>query len=143
MVTLRMKARPGSQRSPSGSPPEVKAGFTIIEVVLAIVILAVGLLGTAGTTLLFVKQTIMADATTDRAIALQSTIEGIRALPFDSVGSGRDSVGAFDVAWTVNTNPRWKRIEIVTTGPGMASAGGFPALAQSVPDTFTYRILRR
>lgn len=120
-----------------------RAGFTIIEVILAMVVLAVGLLGTAGTTLLLVRQTTLADVATERAVALQGTIEGLRSIPFDSVRSGSDSIGAFEISWTVGRESlRWKGVDIVTTGPGLQAGDGFPTIAQSVPDTFSYRIIR-
>lgn len=130
------------QGCPPDRRPNGREGFSIVEVIIAIVILAVGLLGTAGTTLLVVKQTTLSDATTDRSVALQSTIERLRALPFDSVLAGQDSIGAFEIAWTVTEGGRWKSLEMVTTGPGLASGGGFPMLSYSIPDTFTYRIVR-
>ncbi len=132
---------------PAGDPAvgvSPQAGFTIVEVIVAIVILAVGLMGMAGTTALVVRQVTLADVATQRAAALQSTIENLRATPFDNLVDGSDSVGVFDVSWSV-TNPdgQWASVEIVTTGPGLTSAQGeFPILSPSVPDTFTYRILR-
>ena len=82
-----------SDESPRVHP---EAGFTVIEIILAMVVLSIGLLGTAGTTLLLIKQTTMADVATDRAVALQGTIEGLRSIPFDSVTSGSDSIGAYE-----------------------------------------------
>ena len=129
---------------PQGIPTnDPRAGFTVIEVILAIVILSVGLLGAAGTTLLLVKQTTMADVATERTVAMQGTIENLRSIPFDSVTSGADSIGVFEVSWTVTSiDRRWKGIEIITTGPGLSVGEGFPAIAPSVPDTFSYRIVR-
>jgi Tfp pilus assembly protein PilV len=116
----------------------------MVEVIFAIMILAVGLMGMAGTTALVVRQVTMADLATERSAALQTTIERLQALPFDQLTDGSDSVGIFDATWTV-TNPtgQWASVEIVTTGPGLASReGGFPMLLNSVPDTFIHRILR-
>ncbi len=131
----------------SGVPrPSVRdrAGFTMVEVIIAIIILAFGLLGMAGTTALVVRQVTLADVATERTAALQSTLERLRALPFDSVNTGSDSVGIFDVDWVVMGSTRqWKALRIITMGPGMApGADGFPMLTRSVPDTFTYRIIR-
>ncbi len=116
----------------------------MVEVLIAIIILAFGLLGMAGTTALVVRQISLADISTDRSMALQTTLERLRAIPFDSVLTGSDSVGIFDVQWTVTTpTNQWKIVEVITTGPGMGTgSGGFPMLVTSVPDTFTYRIIR-
>lgn len=132
----------GEISEPPSGLPRGKEGFTIIEVIIAIVILAVGLLGMGGTTVLVVKQTTLADVTTERATALQSTIERLRALPFDSVDTGEETIGLYTINWTVTKYGQWQDLVIVTEGPGLSRAGGFPALNPSVPDTFTYRIIR-
>jgi len=125
-------------------PPEGRRGFTIIEIIFAIMVLAFGLMGMAGTTALVVRQITMADLASERSAALQATIERLQALPFSQLTDGSDSVGIYNVAWTV-TNPtgQWASLEIVATGPGIAASdGGFPVLSNNVPDTFTHRILR-
>jgi prepilin-type N-terminal cleavage/methylation domain-containing protein len=124
------------------SPQGRNQGFTIVEVIIAIVILAVGLLGLGGTTLVVVKQTTLADVTTERTAALQSTIERLKALPYDSVRSGADSIGAYAIRWTVTEAGQWKDLALVTEGPGMRRGAGLATLYPSVPDTFDYRIIR-
>jgi len=126
------------------APDWGQAGFTLVEVIVAIIILTFGLLGMAGTTALVVRQITLADVSTERAVALQTTLERLQALPFDSVASSSDSVGIFGVRWTVVTpTDQWKEVTVVTTGPGSGrGSGGFPMISSSVPDTFTYRIIR-
>jgi len=144
MVNKELNRSRKARELESAKGPKGQEGFTIVEVIVAVVILAVGLLGMAGTTILVVQQTTLAGVSTDRSAALQSTIERLRATPFDRVVAGTDSVGAYDVEWTVTPGRRWKAVEIVTTGPGSKpSEQGFPRLAQSVPDTFTYRIIEK
>jgi hypothetical protein len=107
-------------------------------------ILAFGLLGMAGTTALVVRQITLAHVATERSAALQTTVERLQALPFDSLVTGSDSVGIYEVAWNV-TKPTnlWAVVEVITTGPGMAvGEGGFPVPYDQVADTFTHRILR-
>lgn len=128
-------------RSPDAPVPG-RAGFTIVEVIVAIVILAVGLLGMAGTTTVVLRQVTMANLATARTVALQSTLERLRGISFDSVAAGSDSVGLFQVTWTVTDQFQWKDIEVVTSGPGQSYSSGFPVLSPSVPDTFTHRIIR-
>jgi prepilin-type N-terminal cleavage/methylation domain-containing protein len=141
MVTGNEFERPNPRRAGPPKPSYGQAGFTIVEVVVAIIILAVGLLGLAGTTVLIIRQTTLADIASDRSVALQSTIERIRATPFDSVEAGSESSGSYDVAWAVTDVGQWKNVDIVTTGPGLSTSEGFPAIDQSVVDTFSFRII--
>lgn len=121
-----------------------RGGFTMVEVIIAIVILAVGVLGLAGTTAYIVRQVTLADVMTERSTALQSTIERLQAMDYDSVGSGADSVGIFYVKWTsAQESSRSKVVTIITIGPGLQTSelNPFPMLAANVPDTFEYRVI--
>lgn len=119
------------------------AGFSLVEVIVAFMILAVGVLGLAGTTAIVVRQVTASDLATKRAAALMTTIEQLRGMPYNSVQSGSDSVGVFQVAWTSTTQTRSKLIRVVTVGPGMKPGGdgNFPMMSSQVADTFEYRIL--
>jgi len=119
-----------------------REGFTLVEVIVAIVILAVGLLGMAGTTAVVLRQLTVADLSTQRAMALQTTLERLRAIPFDDVVAGSDSVGIFRVNWTVADEFQWKDVQVVTTGPGLGHSSEYQVLSPSVADTFTHRLIR-
>lgn len=127
----------------TGSSP--RSGFSLIEVVVAIVILTIGVLGLGGTTAYIVRQVTLADVMTERATALQSVIERVNAMPFANIGSGSDSVGVFAVSWTSTADGGNSRVvRVITRGPGMATSATnpFPALSPSVPDTFEFRVNR-
>lgn len=116
----------------------------MVEVIIAIVILAVGVLGLGGTTAYIVRQVTLADIMTERSAALQSVVERLQAMTYDSVGTGSDSIGQFSVSWTTtDESAQSKLVSIVTTGPGLQTASGnpFPMLGQNVPDTFQYRVI--
>ncbi len=125
----------------SGRPD--RTGFTIVEVIIAMVILTVGVLGLAGTTAYIVRQVTLADLMTERAAAFQTTIDRIQSLPYDNVTSGSDSVGVFWVTWSATASgAQNKLVTILTRGPGLDPASAFPALGPTVVDTFTFRVLR-
>lgn len=120
----------------------------MVEVIIAIVILAFGLLGMAGTTAVLVRQITLSDVATKRNAAQQTVIERLRAADWENLSttyaSGTQTIGAFEVSWTV-TSPsnQWGVLEVITVGPGLGrGTGGFPMLTDNVADTFTYRILR-
>lgn len=118
------------------------AGFTLIEVMVALVILAVGVLGLAGTTALVVRQVTLADVATERSAALQTVIEQIRAQDFDSVNTGADTVGSFTASWSTSDLGRSKLVTVVTLGPGLKTGtGNMPYLSNTVADTFVYRVI--
>lgn len=116
-----------------------RAGFTLVEVVVAVVVLAVGLLGLAATTGWVVRQTTLSEVTTDRSFALQTVVEELRATPFDDVDSGSREIGSFTVTWTVERDGDEMEVEVETSGPGLRSGGGLPTLGPNVADTFTFR----
>lgn len=136
-------SRPCKSDSPA-DPASPRGGFTMVEVIFAIMILAIGLMGMAGTTALVVRQVTMADLATERSVALQTTLEQLQATPFDRLADGSDSVGIYRVDWDVTVPTGWwAQVEIVTTGPGLAENGSSGlAVMPNVPDTFVHRILR-
>ncbi len=116
----------------------------MVEVIVAIVVLAVGVLGLGGTTMYIVRQVTLADIMGERAAALQSVVEQVQAMDYDSVNTGYDTVGVFRVKWVGNTETsQSKLVSIITVGPGLSSdTSSFPHLSSNVADTFVYRILR-
>jgi prepilin-type N-terminal cleavage/methylation domain-containing protein len=119
-----------------------QGGFTLVEVLVALIILTVGVLGLAGTTALAVRQVTLAEVTTERAAALQSVIERLRSTPYPNLVAGSDSIGRFHASWTVTFEQRSADIQIVTVGPGLGGGAGMPGLRGTVADTFDYRIIR-
>ena len=110
---------------------------------MAMMILAIGVLGLAGTTVYIVRNVSYGDLMTERAAAFQTVVDRIQSLPFDNVGSGSDSVGVFLVEWTsVLDGPQNKIVTIVTTGPGVGVTN-FPTNDPQRVDSFEFRVLRR
>ena len=117
--------------------------MTIIYIAIAAALVGLGFASIL--TLNIMRQLTLAEATTARAAALQSVVERMHALPFDSLAGGTDTIGPFSVSWTVvETTGQTRSLQIVTVGPGRTFAsGGSLMLSSSVADTFTYRALRR
>ena len=121
-----------------------KGGFSLIEVILAMMILTIGVLGLAGTTAYIVRQITLSDLMTERTAAFQTIVDRLQSLPYDSVTSGTDSIGIFAVRWSSSPNgSQNKTVTIVTAGPGISNASGQPFNDPQVLDTFIFRILRR
>ena len=115
-------------------------GFTIIEVVIAISILAVGLLGVAAMQTSAIQVNSAAGQMTTRINWAQDKMEELKALPFsdpwlEAAGnpSGPDSAGnthqettsdGYTVSWNVTDDtpvPNTKRIVVTVTGKGKTS----------------------
>jgi len=123
-----------------------RAGFSLIELVMSVIVLAFGVMGLATTTLFITRQLTMAEVTTARAAATHSVMERIRATPYALIGPGGDTIGPMVVSWTVTaTTPQTKTLDIVTIGPGRVSASqsqSAPMLSNSVADTLLYKVLK-
>ena len=122
------------------------AGFTLLEVVIALVVLTLGALGLAATTVNVVRQGLMADLKTERVAARRAVIEKIHASPYDSVSAGTETVGRYDISWSVRHETSvLKELAVVTVGPAVVTDAvtGPGAIRPDVADTLTYRILKR
>lgn len=121
---------------------DARAGFTMIEIIIAIVILTIGLLGLAGSTGYLVRTVTLGDLLTERTFASQTIIDRLQSLPYANVVDGADTIGVFAVAWDAEDDgPQSKILTVVTIGPGL-SPGGMGNLAPAVADTFVFRVLR-
>lgn len=127
-----------------------RRGYSLVELVIAVVILAVGILGLAGATSWAVRQVNVADLRTERAVTVQSVLERLKAADFDQVRLGnKDSGGThtirpFTVEWsTTEENYDLVEVEVVTVGPGYEPREGqMPVLVRNKADTFYFQIPR-
>jgi prepilin-type N-terminal cleavage/methylation domain-containing protein len=143
-----MTTRAGAPRlDPAPGVPErvvsPRAGFSLVEVIIAMLILTIGVLGLATTTAHIVRQITLGDLMTERSVAFQTVIDRLQALPYDDVGSGTDVIGAFDLRWTsIPDGPQSKIVRIWTRGPGVGGQT-FPTNDPVRVDSFDFRVLRR
>lgn len=120
-----------------------RAGFSMVEVIVAILVLAIGVVGLAGTTAYIIRQITLADLMTERSAAFQTIIDRLQSQPYASVTSGTDSIGVFRITWTsTNDGPQNKIVQMITVGPGLGGAL-VPTNDPQDTDTFTFRLLRR
>ena len=122
--------------------PAAAGGFTIIELMVALLVFTIGVLGLAATTSFVVRQTTLSEITTERAAAVQTVVERLKATDYDAVASGARDVGPFEVFWTVSTGNRSKMVIIKTKGPGLVTGSGTPSLQSDVEEFFAYRIVQ-
>jgi prepilin-type N-terminal cleavage/methylation domain-containing protein len=101
-------------------------GFLLIEVMIALVILAVALLALAGLMITTTKNTSFGGHMTEAATFAQDKLEQLRASPWTGIIAGADTqVGATGISyarsWTVAANPngdqRWVTITMNWTDP--------------------------
>ena len=123
-----------------------EAGFSLVELVMAVVVLAFGVVGMATTTLFITRQLTLAEVTTARVTAIQSAMERIRTTPYDSLCEGTDTMGAIVVSWSEMAHmAQTKSVRIVTMGPGLVSMSegqSTPMMSSTVADTVVYRMLK-
>lgn len=120
-----------------------RSGFSMVEVIIAILILTIGVLGLAGSTAYIVRQVTFSDLLTERSVAFQTVVDQLQSLPYDSVQDGSDSIGVFSIWWQVTPDgAQSKMVRLWTQGPGMANAP-VPTNNPLHIDSFDFRVLRR
>ena len=112
-------------------------GFTMVEIIVALVILTVGVMALGLLSGQFNRQTNISDMAVERASALQAAVEELRGTPFDDVAAGSFTYDDYDVSWVLaSSSTTYKELTITTVGPGMKDGSADPL----VSETFTYRV---
>ena len=107
-------------------------GFTLIEVLVAIVILSVGAMAWVGTSRVASASAREAALEIRVAQLIQEQAERLRALPVDSVRDGSASSSAGDALWTVADSGSYVRVQLVVRAR--------PEVGHTLADTvFVYR----
>jgi len=119
-------------------------GFSLVEVIVAIVVLSFGLLAMAASTGYVYNQLRSTAFDTQRNLARQAAVEQVRGMFWDSVTTtvrtttrGRYTV-AFAAVAASSTNTV-KTVRIVTTGPGYRSG---KAVRHTVVDTARIQVIK-
>ncbi len=144
--TRSLAHRPGSPRARASFTSRLssRAGFSLVEVVVAMLVLTVGLLGLAAGTGWVIRSVEVARIETARSTALQSGIEQVRGTPFDDLAPGSAVVGNYEVTWIeVESTNRSLLFEFAVVGPGVGPGGGtFAPILTDVSTSFQYRVIR-
>lgn len=120
-----------------------REGFSLVELIVAVVVLAVGVLGYATTTAVAVRQVTLADVNTERSAAFQNVIERLRATTPNSITSGSETVGSYSVSWSVTDSTELsKTVRVITLGPGLSKDARVPSIQRNVYDTVSLLVLR-
>lgn len=100
-------AAPDAKVAPKGA----RAGFTIVELLVALMIFAVGMLGLAATAGSVTKMMGGAKRQVIAANIAQSRLEKLRSSPCGTLASGVDTTRGVINVWTVTTVTRGKSIK--------------------------------
>ena len=105
-------------------PKARQSGFTILEVMIAISILAIGLLAVFSGQTMAIQRNNTANRLTEAMTLAQDKAEELLALPYDDVdatGSPVTDPGGYTIQWTVDDTvfTHGKLITVTVTGQGL------------------------
>lgn len=89
-------------------------GFTLIEVLLAIAVLAFGLLAVSSMQGTAIRGNLMAIDRTEAVTWAQNTMEELMALPYAQVASGGTVQGNYNITWNVVNNSPIQDCKLIT-----------------------------
>lgn len=105
--------------SPSLAPPPfhwpTRRGFTLVEVVVAVVLLAIASLGVASTTMFVARLAATARALALAARATADIVDSLRGTPCASLGAGSAGTPAGNVQWTASAAGSTRHVRAVLT----------------------------
>lgn len=119
-----------------------RGGFSLVEIIVALLILSVGILAMGASTTYIFTQVRASQLRTERMTAVNDAAEVLRATPFPSLGTACEGQtfdsGRYLVECSVlpSGSPSLRILELVSTGPGYRSMTMDPA----VVDTFVISI---
>jgi prepilin-type N-terminal cleavage/methylation domain-containing protein len=97
-------------------------GFTLVEIMVAVVVLAVGMLAMAASTGYISAEVRNSTWSAQRTMAREQVIEQLRATPFDNISTNATAVaiGRYNVTWTVASvggSNNLKQVLVIASGP--------------------------
>lgn len=104
-----------------------KGGFSLVEVIIAMMVLSFGLLAMAASTGYVATQLRSTTFDTQRNLARQQVVEQLRSTVFTNIATNTtgQTVGRYTVRWNVsNVSPAQRRVQIITQGPAYRTGRG-------------------
>lgn len=100
-----------------------QAGFSIVEVIFALMILSFGILAMGASTGYVMRQVQASDLRSERVAAIRAASERIRGTDWDALdaafcATAPATTDHYTVTCSVSTRNRIKRVRLITTGPG-------------------------
>ena len=92
-----------------------RRGFTLVELIIAIVILVVGVLGLASTAAVVMQQITASSMQTRAAMMGQSRLERLRSFPCANMTAGTATSNGITETWRVTLNARTATLVNVVT----------------------------
>jgi Tfp pilus assembly protein PilV len=101
-----------------------RRGFTIVETLVSVMVLAVGLLGLVSVAALATRMVSEGQRSTESAAIANERIEVLRAQGCPALVDGAESRGAHRVRWRVESQGagRARRLTVLVTSPGPRGA---------------------
>ena len=117
-------------------------GFSLVEVIIAMVVLTVGMLALASSTGYISAEIRNSTWNTQRAFARNAIVERLRSIPFDSVATTGTplTIGRYDMTWTsTDVNQNLKSVLVIASGPSYRLGR---VTRVTVVDTYSINIIR-
>ena len=114
-------------------------GFTLVEIMIATMILTVGLLAMAASTGYISTNLRSSKFDTQRQHEKEMVIEKLRGSVYNTLAAGSQTVDKFSFTWTVSApNINSTRVQLITSGPGVRLGRGSKT---TVVDTLYFDIM--
>lgn len=103
--------------TPRNRPVRDRKGFTLVELMVAIMLLSVGMLALAGSSAMVVKQMGEAGTMTIAAAVAQTRVESLRSTPATctTASTATATTRGVDESWTVTPMARSSQISVTVT----------------------------
>jgi prepilin-type N-terminal cleavage/methylation domain-containing protein len=121
--------RPARTNAPAGAPRRGEAGFTIIELVISMALLAIVIAPLAGVFYSAMRTAGVANHRTDGASVASREIEAMRAIPYAQVGFYNDETG-----YASPSPDGFTTVSLGTTSPAIGGLTPSPQIQPQTPD---------